>query len=473
LQIYSRNALCNDIGMAKIVTKNPFTQEVTGEFPEDSFSQAKEKVSVLSANQSKWQELPLSKRLGLVKEALGYFEKNREKIAVDICEQMGRPLHHSRGELNGFFERANYLCSIAEATLAPDKIPEKIGFDRAIEHVPLGLIFVISAWNFPLLITVNSVVPALIAGNTVLLKHSSLTPKIGQHFENAFGKLGGLQVLSQVIVNHETTGKIIEELPINHVVFTGSVGGGKSILKHTSQKFMMPALELGGKDAAYVHKDADIKQAVDTVVDGAMFNAGQSCCGMERAYVHKDVYEEFVAQAKKLIESYKIGDPRDETTSLGPLAQAKSAAIMQKQVDDAVKKGAKVLVGGKTETVGKGTFFPATLIVNVKNDMEIMQEENFGPILPVMPVNGLEEAIELVNDSPYGLTAAIFTKDVNTAKEFAKRANVGTVFMNRCDYLDPALPWTGVKDSGVGSALSKYGFYSVTRRKGLHFKTKI
>lgn len=459
--------------MAKLVCKNPFNNEVIGEFDYDTFEQAKAKVQTLTKNQVWWSEQSLAKRLSAVKEALQYFEKNREKVATDICEQMGRPLHQSRGELNGFFERANYLCSIAESTLRPDQFTDKPGFDRSIEHTPLGLIFVISAWNYPLLITVNSVVPALISGNTVLLKHSSLTPKIGKHFENAFGNLLGKQVLSQVIVDHENTGRIIEELSINHVVFTGSVAGGHSILKHTSKKFMQPALELGGKDGAYVHKDANIQQAVDTIVDGAMFNSGQSCCGIERVYVHEDVYDDFVKRSQKLIESYRLGDPKNESTSLGPVAQPKSANHMKKQVDDAVKAGAKILSGGKIETINKGTFFQPTLLVDVKNDMQVMQEENFGPIMPVMAVKNVEEGIEKVNDSHYGLTAAIFTKDQGVARKFAEKANVGTVFMNRCDYLDPALPWTGVGDSGVGSALSKYGFYNVTRRKGLHFKINI
>ncbi len=459
--------------MAKLTTKNPFTQEVTGTFYYDSFDQAKKKVLSLGETQASWSKLALKERLSIVKEALAYWEKNREVVATDICEQMGRPLHHARGEISGLLDRANYLCSIAESALAPDVFTDKPGFDRSIEHVPLGVIFVISAWNYPLLITINSVVPALIAGNTVLLKHSSLTPKIGKHFENAFGKLNGFQVLQQTIIDHETTGKIIETLPIGHVVFTGSVSGGKSILQHTAKKFMMPALELGGKDAAYVHSDADIQQAVDTIVDGAMFNAGQSCCGMERVYVHRKVYDEFIAKSEKLIRTYKLGDPKIESTSMGPLAQAKAAQEMRDQVTDAEKRGAKVVVGGKAETIGQGTFFQPTLMVNVKNDMKIMQEENFGPIMPVMPVDSLEEAIKLVNDSDYGLTSAIFTKDINTAKRFASEANTGTVFMNRCDYLDPALPWTGVKDSGCGSALSKYGFYHLTRRKGLHFKTKL
>jgi acyl-CoA reductase-like NAD-dependent aldehyde dehydrogenase len=458
---------------AQLITRNPFNNEVTGEFAYDTFAGAKTKVTALQEGHSKWARMSLKERLGHVKEALQYFEKNKEQVATDICEQMGRPLHHARGEIRGFFERANYLCSIAETVLAPDIFTDKPGFDRSIEHVPLGVIFVISAWNYPLLITVNSVVPGLLAGNTILLKHSSLTPKIGKHFENAFGKIAGLTTLSQIIVDHQVTGQIIEQLPVNHVVFTGSVEGGRSILKHTSHKFMMPALELGGKDGAYVHKDADIQQAVDTVVDGAMFNAGQSCCGIERAYVHKDVYDDFMARAKKLVDSYKIGDPKNEATSLGPLAQAKAASVMIEQVEDAVKKGARVLSGGKVETMQKATFFQATLLGDVKNDMALMQEENFGPILPVMPVSGLEEAIKLVNDSEYGLTAAIFTKDEKVAVEFAHRVNAGTIYMNRCDYLDPALPWTGVKDSGCGSALSKYGFYHLTRRKGLHFKTKL
>lgn len=457
--------------MEKLKCTNPFTGENIGEFNYDSFPQALEKLKTLKKNQKAWNEVALKERLTLVKEALAYFDKNREQIALDICEEIGRPLHHSRGELNGFFERANYLCEIAEATLQPDQIAGKPNFDRQIEHVAYGTIFVISAWNYPLLITVNSVVPALISGNTVLLKHSSLTPKIGAHFEKAFRNLGPHRdLLMQTIINHETTGRLIEEGPVDHVVFTGSVSGGQSILKHTSKKFMMPALELGGKDAAYVHFDADLDKAVDSVVDGAMFNAGQSCCGIERAYVHEKIYDQFVAKAQKMIAGYKMGDPKNETTSLGPLAQAKAAKVMQEQIDEAVKQGAKVLEGGKLEKISQGTFYPATLVVNVNNKMKLMQEENFGPILPVMKVRDVNEAIQHTNDSHYGLTAAIFTADLKVAQQFAHHAEVGTVFMNRCDYLDPALPWTGVKDSGCGSSLSKYGFYSVTRRKGIHFR---
>lgn len=462
-----------NIVIKHLTLTNPYTKKAIQEFPYDSFEVAKSKVENLNHAQKIWADTPLNKRLELVQSALQYFEKNKDQIAKDISEEMGRPLHQAFGEIRGFFERANHLCEIATETLSDD-ILNKDGFERRIKHEPLGVIFVISAWNFPLLITVNSVIPALLSGNSVLLKHSSLTPKIGEHFVSAFEKLGEHSpLLSQVIIDHKTTGKIIEELPIQHVIFTGSTSGGKSILSHTSKRFMMPTLELGGKDGAYIHSDANIKETVASVVDGAMFNSGQSCCGIERAYVHEDVYDEFMKEAEKLISTYVLGDPSNNQTSLGPLAQEKAAHFMQEQIDEATSKGAKVILGGKIKTIEGATFYPPTLISNVNHSMSIMKEENFGPILPVMKVSSLEEAADLVNDSDYGLTSAIFTQDVQTANKYASFVEAGTIFMNRCDYLDPALPWTGYKNSGCGSSLSRYGFYHVTKRKAYHFKVKL
>jgi acyl-CoA reductase-like NAD-dependent aldehyde dehydrogenase len=451
--------------------KNPYSQEVVAKYPIDSLAAVKEKLASLQNAQSSWKKVPQAKRTQLVQKALDYFTTNKEQIARDISQQMGRPISQSPGEIRGLLERANYLCSIAEEALKPKPLPEIPNFERAIVREPLGVIFVISAWNYPLLVTVNSVVPALLAGNTVLLKHSSQTPEIGKHFERAFQNLGKYKnLLHQVIIDHEATGKVIEELDVNHVVFTGSVTGGKQILKHTSQKFMQPQLELGGKDAAYIAEDADLDAAAETVVDGAMFNSGQSCCGIERAYVHRSVYDQFVEKSKKVIASYKLGDPLNETTNLGPLVSEKATRYAESQIQAAVKQGAKVVAGGKVQKLAGGFFLEPTLITDVKQNMEIMQEENFAPILPVVPVDSIEQAIELVNDSQYGLTSAIFTKDLSKAKHFAENVETGTVFMNRCDYLDPALPWTGVKNSGCGSALSSLGFLSVTRAKALHFK---
>jgi acyl-CoA reductase-like NAD-dependent aldehyde dehydrogenase len=453
---------------------SPFTQEVVGEYAVDSFSSAGEKFELLRNAQLSWKKVPLKKRIELVQTALNYFTQNKDLIAKDISLQMGRPISQSPGEINGLLERANYLCSVAETALAATVLPDKPNFERSIVREPLGVIFVISAWNYPLLVTVNSVVPSLLAGNTVLLKHSSQTPAIGQHFEKAFQSMGGYtNLLQQVIVDHDTTGKIIEELDVQHVVFTGSVKGGEQILKHTSRKFMQPQLELGGKDAAYVAEDADIENAAATVVDGAMFNSGQSCCGIERAYVHKSVYDKFVKRSQELIAEYKMGDPMAESTNLGPLVSEKAAHYANTQITDAVKGGAKVLAGGNIRKINGGFFVEPTLLTGVAQKMEIMQEENFAPILPVVPVDSIQQAIELVNDSPYGLTSAIFTNDLAKAKLFASEVNTGTVFMNRCDYLDPALPWTGVKNSGCGSALSHLGFLSVTRAKALHFKKSL
>lgn len=451
--------------------RNPYTQEVIGEYPVNPLSSVKMKITNAHEAQAKWKEVSLDKRIEAVQKALEYFNVNRDAIAKDISIQMGRPISQAGGEVSGLLERGNYLCSIAREGLQTVTLPEKPGFYRAITREPLGLIFVISAWNYPLLVTINSVVPALLAGNAVLLKHSSQTPTIGTHFQKAFGDLCEIDhLLQQIIVDHATTGKIIEELDVQHVVFTGSVSGGAQILKHTAKKFMQPQLELGGKDAAYVAEDADIAAAAATVVDGAMFNSGQSCCGIERAYVHKSVYQEFMKQCQKVIADYKMGDPMDQTTNLGPLVSEKAAHFVDGQVKAAVAQGAKVVTGGKMVKLGKGYFFEPTLMSDVRQSMDIIQEENFAPVLPVIAVDSLEQAIGFVNDSQYGLTSAIFTKNMDQARKFADQVNTGTVFMNRCDYLDPALPWTGVKNSGCGSALSHLGFLSVTRAKAIHFK---
>jgi acyl-CoA reductase-like NAD-dependent aldehyde dehydrogenase len=457
----------------KLIVKSPYSQKIVGEYTMDSLDSVKAKFNQAVEAQKKLKKVTLEKRIEAVQKALSYFTENKDAIARDISLQMGRPIKYSGGEVNGLLERANYLCSIAHDNLKPLTLPEKPGFYRAIERESLGVIFVISAWNYPLLVTINSVVPALLAGNSVLLKHSSQTPSIAMHFEKAFTSMDGINGLLQpLIIDHATTGKIIEELDVQHVVFTGSVKGGEQILKHTSKKFMQPQLELGGKDAAYIAEDADIAAAAATVVDGAMFNSGQSCCGIERAYVHKSVYQEFIKQCLLVLADYKLGDPMDSETNLGPLVTEKAANYAATQVNAATQQGAKVLAGGKITKKENGFFFEPTLMTEVKQNMEIMQEENFAPILPVLSVDSLEQAIEFVNDSQYGLTSAIFTKDLNKAKIFSANVNTGTVFMNRCDYLDPALPWTGVKNSGCGSALSHLGFYSVTRAKAIHFKNQ-
>ncbi len=462
---------------------NPFTLETAGEYPLQEFPALQTTVAKARKAALAWRRVNPAQRTEWVRTGLQYFEANRAAIARDICLQMGKPIRQAENELKGFFERADWLSDAAEAALAPETLPHKAGFLRRIEHVPLGVVLIIAPWNYPLLTAINGVATALLAGNAVILKHSSLTPAVGQHFARAFGNLGGgvpggslENVLQSVQAEHEALGKMISECDIDHVVFTGSVEGGRSVQQSVARRaecanrFIDCSLELGGKDGAYVAADADAAKAAGDLVDGAMYNAGQSCCGIERVYVHHSLYGEFLDRCLTLTSEYVLGDPQDRNTTMGPLASAKAAGDMLRQVEAAKARGAKVVAGGGIVRIGKGTFFEPTLITGVDNSMAVVREENFGPILPIIPVRDDAEALRLVNDSPYGLTSAIYTSDRERAERFAAEADTGTVFMNRCDYLDPALPWTGVRDSGRGTTLSKYGFYALTRRKAIHFR---
>jgi acyl-CoA reductase-like NAD-dependent aldehyde dehydrogenase len=327
----------------------------------------------------------------------------------------------------------------------------------------------IAAWNYPLLTAVNAVAPALLAGNAVLLKHSTKTPLCGAHFEKAFNhSLQGL--VSNLILSHEQTLAMIQDPRVDHVVFTGSVNGGRQVYQAVSSRFIDVGLELGGKDPAYVAEDADLAFTVPNVVDGACYNAGQSCCAIERVYVHQKHYELFLEQARTIMESYRLGDPMDNSTTLGPVVSRLALERLDHQIADAKQRGAQIILGGKRLDNTKGNFFLPTIITNVPNDADVMQEESFGPILPVRMVNDDHEALQMMNDSRFGLTASVWTEDQNRAEWFARELKVGTVFQNRADYLDPALPWTGVRESGKGSGLSKYGFLHLTRRKSIHFR---
>ncbi len=461
---------------------NPFTLEPAGMYGMQDFFGIRAAVQAAREAASAWRKVDPATRAEWVRAGLAYFRANAAAIALDITRQMGKPLSQSENEVKGFFERAEWLAGAAPSVLAPESLPPKPGFIRRIEHVPLGVVLIIAPWNYPLLTAVNGVATALLAGNTVILKHSSLTPAVGEHFARAFGHLGpqgssgpGANVLQSLLADHADLGKAIIECDIDHVVFTGSVAGGRSVQANVAartgaNRFIDCSLELGGKDGAYVAADADAASAAAGLVDGAMYNAGQSCCGIERVYVHKSIYKDFVARCEALVAAYALGDPEAEGTSLGPLASAHYADGMSAQIGAAKAKGACVVAGGRIKLIGKGTFFEPTLITGADNAMDVVREENFGPILPIISVDDDAHAVRLVNDSPYGLTSAIYTSDPQRAERFAAEADTGTVFMNRCDYLDPALPWTGVRDSGRGTTLSKFGFYSLTRRKAIHFR---
>jgi acyl-CoA reductase-like NAD-dependent aldehyde dehydrogenase len=449
---------------------NPYDQEVIVELPLDAGKVLESKIAGAREAYQRWRRLSLEERTRRVEQGLKYFRDHADEVARDITVQMGKPLAQSRNEVKAFFARAEYMISIAKETLAPESLPAKPGFHLRIEHAPLGVVYNIAPWNYPLLTAVNVIVPALLAGNTVLLKHSPLTPLCGRHFENAFGQLDPPNLVTSLILTNEQASRLIGDPRINYVAFTGSVATGTKVYRKAAERLIDVGLELGGKDPAYVAADADLDFAVENIVDGACYNAGQSCCAVERVYVHKGVYRDFLDRAKAVLEKYRLGDPSDEKTTMGPLARREALLFLEGQVKEAVRRGARLLLGGKPLKGTQGNFFLPTLLADVPNEAKVMQEESFGPLLPVLSVADDGAALARMNESRYGLTASIWTRDRLRAELFARDLEAGAIFQNRCDYLEPSLPWTGAKESGIGSTLSRYGFYHLTRRKGVHFR---
>jgi len=481
---------------------NPYSGELLREIPYDTQATLDQKLERARTAQTSWRALPLERRIREVKAAVEYFRKNADEIARDVTLQMGNPIKEARGEVKTLLARSDYMLSIAPSALATDVLPSKPGFELRIEHAPLGVVLDIAAWNYPLIVPVNVVVPALIAGNAVLVKHSPLTPLCGLQFERAFESLSVHGLVANVVVTNEDAERLIGDARIDYVSFTGSVASGRKVYAAAAKRLIDAGLELGGKDPAYIAEDADLDFACENVIEGACYNAGQSCCAVERVYVHAKRYDEFVERAKSVLASYKLGDPLDETTTLGPLARKEALDVLEAQVADALKRGARLVTGGKRATVSsanvsiarastnvsstsssmakpagtrsptrpQGLFFEPTLLVDCSNDSLVMQEESFGPLVPVARVKDDDEAIAKMNDSRYGLTASVWTKDAARAERFARELEAGTIFQNRCDYLDPSLAWTGVKESGIGATLSRYGFHHLTRRKSIHFR---
>jgi acyl-CoA reductase-like NAD-dependent aldehyde dehydrogenase len=423
--------------------------------------------------QRAWAALPLARRCEILKVAVDAFVARTNEIAVEISWQMGRPIAHSPGEVRGFAERANYMLEIAPTALAAVQPGDKAGFKRAIKRVPLGVVVVVAPWNYPYLTAVNAVLPALIAGNAVVLKHSHQTPLCAERFLEAFGSAGVPAAVFQYLhLSHENTSRLMGDARVAGVCFTGSVSGGRAVVAATASGFASSGLELGGKDPAYVRSDANLQHAVETLTDGAFFNAGQSCCGIKRIYVAASRYQEFVDGVVQLTHKYRLGSPLDAHTTIGPVVRTSAADAVRSQVKDAVARGATALIQESAfaaSAVGTPYLAPQVLI-NVDHSMPIMREETFGPAVGIMQVASDDEALRLMNDSEFGLTAAIFSADAARAETLADALETGTVFLNRCDYLDPALAWTGVKNSGRGCTLSRVGFEQLTRPKSYHFR---
>jgi acyl-CoA reductase-like NAD-dependent aldehyde dehydrogenase len=432
---------------------------------------AKAAVARARAAQKGWAARPLEERIALVKAGVKKLNEMSAVIVEELAWQMGRPTRFG-GEFGGVNARTEYMSEIAAKTLAPEMIEDSGTFRRYLARDPVGVVFIVAPWNYPYLTTINTLVPALIAGNTVILKHASQTMLVGERLAEAFHAAGVPEdVFQNVVLDHATTEALIAARSFGFVNFTGSVGGGVAMEKAAAGTFTPLGLELGGKDPGYVRHDANLEAAVDTLMDGAMYNAGQCCCGIERIYVHESLYDAFVEKAVAWVKTLTLGNPFEAGSTLGPMANKRFAAVVRGQIAEAVAAGAKPLIDPALFPADDGgAYLAPQVLVNVDHSMRVMTEESFGPVVGIMKVKDDEEAIRLMNDSPYGLTASVWTQDYDTAAAIGARIETGTVFMNRADYLDPALCWTGCKDTGRGGSLSYLGFHSVTRPKSYHLK---
>lgn len=460
--------------MASLKVVSPVDQSIYAERPLAGAADIESALARAVAAQQRWHATPLEQRQQILTRAVDWFVVHTKEIAEELTWQMGRPLAQSPGEMRGFAERARYMIDIAPQAMAPVQPPMKQGFTRYVAREPVGVVAVIAPWNYPYLTSVNAVMPALMAGNVVILKHSHQTPLCAERYAQAFAAAGLPEGVFQFLhLSHDDTERMVRDARIGFVAFTGSVEGGRRIRQALSDRFIGMGLELGGKDPAYVRADADLDSAVENLVDGSFFNSGQSCCGIERIYVHADAYDRFVEGFVELTNKYRLGNPMEANTTLGPMVRASAAEFVRAQTSEAVRQGAKALIDTKhfpADRSGSAYLAPQVL-VDVDHRMRVMTQESFGPVVGIMRVTSDDEALALMNDSPYGLTASIWTRDVEVARQLGERIATGTVFMNRCDYLDPALAWTGVKDSGVGCSLSVLGYEQLTRPKSFHFRT--
>lgn len=425
------------------------------------------------AAQRDWRALSLAERGRYCAAMVDAMVARRDLLAEELTWQMGRPIAVAGGEIGGFEERARTMIALAESALAPIRLPDKPGFTRYITREPLGVSLIIAPWNFPFMTAVNALVPALMAGNAVILKHSAQTPLCAERLQQAFDEAGlPAGVFQYLHLAHATTEALIRDARIAQVAFTGSVAGGDMVERNAAGRFIATGLELGGKDPAYLRGDVDLDSAVPRVMDGAFFNSGQSCCGIERIYVQRQRLDDFLERALAWLGQLRLGNPTDPATTLGPLVRPAAADFVRGQVEEAVAQGARAWIDPGAYPLSRpgSAYLAPQLLTGVDHSMRVMREESFGPVVGVMAVEDDEEAIRLMNDSDFGLTAALFTRDLEAAAALGERLEAGTVFANRCDYLDPELAWTGVKRSGRGCSLSRVGYETLTRPKSFHLK---
>jgi acyl-CoA reductase-like NAD-dependent aldehyde dehydrogenase len=460
--------------MLKVIS--PIDNSIYAERPLAKPADLERALDLARKAQRAWRSVPLADRTHILTRFCDLFEAKRDEIALELTWQMGRPSRYAPNEVRGTLERARHMIAIAPSALADIDAGPKEHFKRFIRREPLGVVLTIAAWNYPYLIAVNSVVPALMAGNAVVLKHSAQTPLCAERFATALQEAGLPHGVFQALhMSHDDTERAIRDPRVDFVAFTGSVAGGHAVQRAAAERFIGTGLELGGCDPVYVRNDANLAHAIENIVDGAYFNSGQSCCGLQRIYVHERVYGAFVDGFVDLTRKYVLGNPLDAATTLGPVVRAAAADTIRTQIAASIKAGGKPVIAETDFAASRaGTpYLAPQVLLDVDNSTPMMREEIFGPVAGIMKVQSDEQAIALMNDSAYGLTAAIWTADADAALSIGDRVETGTWFMNRCDYLDPALAWVGVKDSGRGCTLAVVGYEHLTRPKSFHLRTHV
>ena len=449
---------------------NPATEEVIQEIAEDSPEAILKKFQLVKEGQPAWSAVPLDQRIACIEKFYGFLDEEKDELAETLTMEVGKPLQQSYNELNGARKRLEYFIKNSAKWLAEEWITEEDATREKIVYEPLGVIANISAWNYPYLVGVNVFVPALIGGNAVLYKPSEYAALTGLHIQRLLYRAGIPESIFQIIIGKGTAGQALLELPLNGYFFTGSYRTGRYIAEHTASKLVTVQLELGGKDPLYVMDDVDDVNAVaEAALEGAVYNAGQSCCAVERIYVQENIYdkfvETFVALAKKLV----TGNPMDKKTDIGPVSRKEQLKFLAGQVEDARQKGGSIMSGG-VESKGAGYFFEPTVITNANHGMKLMTEESFGPVIGIQKVKDDREAAELMKDTPYGLTAAVYSKNYNRAEAVMKQMDTGTVYWNCCDRVSAGLPWSGRKSSGLGATLSYQGIRAFVQPKAYHLR---
>jgi len=448
---------------------NPATTEVIADIPEDTAASVAQKLAAARSAQPAWWATPFETRQRAVAKWNALVAENKDRLARTLTEEMGKPLQQALNELNALTGRVDFFLANAARVLEDEVVQAGGATEERIGWEPLGVVANISAWNYPYFVGSNVFVPALLTGNAVLYKPSELTTRTGLALGELWHQAGVPRDVFQVLVGGAAVGAALLAQPLDGLFFTGSYATGKKIAEATAGRMMKLQLELGGKDPAYVADDVDVVAAAASLADGAMYNAGQSCCSVERIYVHEQVARPFIDAFVETVRSFTVGDPLDPKTYIGPLARRQQLEVLEQQVADAVAKGAKVLVGGQRDATRPGWFQP-TVLTGVTSDMAVMRDESFGPIIGIQTVASDDEAVRLMNDTEYGLTAAVYTKNRERAQGLLRQVRVGTAYWNCCDRVSPGLPWTGRGHSGVGSTLSTLGIRAFLQPKAWHLR---